>query len=190
MSKSQQTYQYKKGESILGDLHDDYQLTQEEFYKLYSFYVTFSMCGNQSAKKRTFIDYGWESETIKNSPGLENALARVINFRDNDSFVFTDKNDLGDQFMRNDLTDGELTNIEDERAVIGKTEGNRYLKLFYRVRDGFAHGKHVLRETSTREKMVIIQDDNGHNVTARIVIKLSTLLRFVEVIDINNRISC
>ena len=67
MSKNRQTYKYIKNNSILGDLHDDYHLSQEEFYKLYSFYVTFSMCGNQSAKKRTFMDYGWPSDAIDSS---------------------------------------------------------------------------------------------------------------------------
>ena len=191
MGKIQQTYRYIKRNSILGDLHDDYHLSQEEFYKIYNFYVAYSMCGSQSAKKRSFIDYGWETNTIKNSE-LGNALAKVVNFR-NSNFAFTENDDLRTQFTIHNHLDprGELINVDTERAVIAYTgEDNKYLKLFYRIRDGFAHGKYCLREASNGEKMVIIQDDNGKNVTARIVIKLSTLLRFVEVIDINNLISC
>ena len=117
-------------------------------------------------------------------------LANVINFSNNYNFEFTDKNDLRDQFISHDLSDGALVNVDDERAVIAKTnERNKYLKLFHRVRDGFAHGKFLLRKASTGEKMVIIQDNDSNNVTARIVIKLSTLLSFVDVIDIYNCIS-
>ena len=88
------------------------------------------------------------------------------------------------------MGDGILTDYDVERCVIGQTsENNKYLKLFYRIRDGFAHGKFLLKRSSTNEKMVIIQDDNGKNVTARMVIKLSTLLHFVSCIDLNKVIS-
>lgn len=76
-----------------------------------------------------------------------------------------------------------------ERCVIGKTNAtNKYLKLFYRVRDGFAHGKFCLRLSEENIKMVIIQDDDGHNVTGRIVIQLSTLIAFITAVDINHLI--
>lgn len=186
--KKKQTYRYSKGASILGNFHDEYQLTQEEYYKIYSFYVTYSMCGSQSAKKRSFTFYGWECENVK-STALGEALTSVLNLNRCPSFVFTNRDDLAAQFAALDLADGELENVDSERAVIGKTsENNNFLRLFYRVRDGFAHGKYLLRFSSTGEKMVIIQDDDRHNVTARIVLKLSTLLEFIEVIDINSTI--
>ena len=89
-------------------------------------------------------------------------------------------------FKKCNLLDGSLSDYDTERAVISDTnESNKYLKLFYRIRDGFAHGKFLLKYSSTHEKMVIIQDNNTHNVTARIVIKLSTLLSIIETVDIN-----
>lgn len=186
MNTEKQTYRYSKGSSILGNLHDEYQLSQEEYYKIYSFYVTYSMCGSQSAKKRNFTSYGWDSESIK-ATSLGEALLTVLNLNRNPVFVFTDRDDLAAQFGALSLTDGELENVDYERAVIGKTsENNNYLRLFYRIRDGFAHGKYLLRFSSFGERMVIIQDDDRHNVTARIVLKLSTLLKFIEVIDLNS----
>lgn len=186
MNTEKQTYRYSKGSSILGNLHDEYQLSKEEYYKVYSFYVTYSMCGTQSAKKRSFTSYGWDGENVK-STTLGKALLAVLNLNRNPSFVFTDRDDLAAQFNALYLTDGDLENVDNERAVIGKTsESNNYLRLFYRIRDGFAHGKYLLRFSSSGEKMVIIQDDDRYNVTARIVLKLSTLLKFIEVIDTNS----
>lgn len=87
------------------------------------------------------------------------------------------------------LNDGLITDLSFERCVIGKTwENNVYLKLFHRVRDGFAHGKYCLRLSEDNIKMVVIQDDDSNNVTGRIVIRLSTLLNFITEIDINNLI--
>lgn len=191
MSKAdKQTYAYCRNKSIIGNVQDEYELSQDEYYMLYSFYVTYSMCGNQSAKKRTFADYGWATNSIKNTE-LEQKLKGVIDLNKNSNFNFTDKNDLKEQFAAHDLSDGTLSNYDLERAVIGKTSAsNQYLKLFYRIRDGFAHGKFLLKLSSNQTKMVVIQDDDTHNVTARIVIKLSTLLDFVECIDKNKLIIC
>ena len=183
-----QTYQYKIADSILGMVPDNFALTIDEYYRIYTFFVTYSMCDKQSAKKRSFSDYGWQNGNIKNT-ALGNALAAVLNLNRNPHFIFTDKNELGTKFNALDLPDGIATNLAYERAVVGKTsESNNYMKLFYRIRDGFAHGKFKLRFSTTNEKMVVIQDDDGHNVTARIIIKLDTLLNFVSAIDINGLI--
>lgn len=184
---NKQTYKYKKENSILGDLVDEYALSEQEYYKLYSFFVTYSLCGNQSAKKRTFLDYGWESESIK-STELGQALKSVIDLG-GINFIFTDQDELKEKFDSMSLSDGQVADLSFERCVIGKTNAtNKYLKLFYRVRDGFAHGKFCLRLSEENIKMVIIQDDDGHNVTGRIVIQLRTLLDFIAAIDINNLI--
>ncbi len=182
---AKQTYQYLVAGSILGVNADEYILSENEYYRLYSFFVTYSMCGRQSAKKRSFTDYGWPSDSIKNN-ALGNALSNVLSLNRNPNFIFTDKDDLAIRFSSLDLHDGMVTNVDMERAVIGRTaECNNYLKLFYRVRDGFAHGKFKLRLSTNNEKMIVVQDDDGHNVTARIVIRLSTLLRFINEIDTN-----
>lgn len=188
MGLERQTYRYLKDSSILGELLDEYQLTPEEVYQIYSFYVTYSMCGSQSAKKRNFVSYGWDSESIR-STTLGKAISSVLNLNRNASFVFTDRNDLSEQFAAHDLSDGKIENVDYERAVVGKTaEANNYLKLFYRIRDGFAHGKFNLRLSSSGEKMVVIQDDDRYNVTARMVLKLTTILGFIEAIDLNRTI--
>lgn len=183
---TKQSYKYKKYNSILSGQADEYVLSETEYFLLYNFFVTYSMCDHQSEKKRTFIDYGWNSNKIKNTD-LGNALNEIINFNKNSFFVFTEENDLAKRFNDLQLTDGNLDDLNNERAVISKTsDQNKYLKLFHRLRNCLAHGKYVLKFSSQREKMLICQDNDQHNVTARIVIKLSTLLTFVNVIDRNN----
>lgn len=186
-------YKYIKENSIIFAENDEYSLTEHEFFCVYSFYVTYSMCGSQSLKKRSFSDYGWNDNSIEQTIAhkkvkteLGKALSNVIELK-SDRFCFlTGKSDLTDLFKKCDLLDGTVSDCDTERAVISKTnESNKYLKLFYRIRDGFAHGKFLLKYSSNHEKMVIIQDDDSNNVTARIVIKLSTLLSMIETVDIN-----
>lgn len=196
MARNKQTYQYHKDKSILAHQSDDYEISVDEYYLLYSFFVTYSCCGNQSGKKRTFSEYGWTKfsrpnfgKTLPNKLiYLKDSLSEIIDLDNQDHFIFTeDSDDIGDCFKRIDLCDGQLSDIHTERAVITRTsESNRYLKLFYRIRDGFAHGKFLLKFDDDNNKMVIIQDDDGHNVTGRIVIKLNTLIAMIKIIDKNN----
>ena len=191
--KNNSKYKYIKENSIIYAEKDEYSLTEHEFFCVYSFYVTYSMCGSQSFKKRSFSDYGWNDNLIEQTiehkkvkTELGKALSKVIDLKNDRFCFFTDKNNLDDLFKKCNLLDGSLSDYDTERAVISDTnESNKYLKLFYRIRDGFAHGKFLLKYSSTHEKMVIIQDNNTHNVTARIVIKLSTLLSIIETVDIN-----
>ena len=195
MAKRTQTYPYKIADSILYNQSDEYAFSISEYYLLYSFYVTYSCCGTQSGKKRSFSDYGWTSfsrpnfgNTVPNKAiYLKDNLSEIIDLDNRNKFIFTsDIDDVGACFKQVDLDDGKLSDFHTERAVITRTsESNRYLKLFYRVRDGFAHGKFFLKLYND-EKIVIIQDDDGHNVTGRIVIKLNTLIKMIKIIDKNN----
>ena len=192
MAKTTQSYKYIKENAIISPDLDDYCLSIDEYYRIYSFYVTYSMCGNQSAKKRSFQDYGWDANTIKGVDGavLKKALKDVLDLtKAETSFVFAKDDNLKELFTKYQLEDAPLTDIERERAVIVSAGGtNRYLNLFYRIRDGFAHGLFNLRYSTKREKMVVIEDHDQYNVTARIVIKLDTLIQFVYAIDRNGKI--
>ena len=196
MANSKQTYPYRKNQSIIFNQSDEFSLSCEEYYLLYSFFVTYSCCGTQSGKKRTFKDYGWSSfarktfskEMPDKKVYLKDNLVEILDLDDRNYFIFTeDSDDVSTCFNDLNLPDGILCDVDTERAVITRTsESNRYLKLFYRIRDGFAHGKFLLKLNSKNEKVVIIQDDDGHNVTGRIVIKIQTLIKIIITIDKNN----
>ena len=128
MEKTTQKYQYKIADSILGKMQDEYALSENEYYCIYSFFVTYSMCGSQSAKKRTFSDYGWSVENVKNTT-LGSALENVLNLNRNLDFIFTDKDELAIQFNSKNLPDGPLIDIDKERAVISKTSDRKSTRL-------------------------------------------------------------
>lgn len=183
-----QRYKFIASASILGTLPDEYTLSVKDYYSIYSFYVTHSMCKSLSVKKRGFCDYGWASNSTTD-PLIAAALKGVLNLHRNPEFVFTTKNDLSSQFTNRSLADGPVTDLTRERAVIGITyEDSNYHKLFHHIRNGLAHGSFRLRNSLDHEKMMIIQDNDRYNVTARIVLKLSTVLAFIEAIDLNGLI--
>ena len=127
MKATGKKHAYRIKGSILYDQADDYSLSESEYYRLYSFYVTYSCCGTQSMKKRTIEDYGWNSfsrpiyskEPSNKEIYLKDALSEIINLDDSTHYLFTDdSDDVTECFEQLDLPDGQLTDIQTERAVV------------------------------------------------------------------------
>lgn len=183
-----QIYKYRKANSILQG-GNEYELEQEEYYVLYNFFVTYSVCEDQSFQKRSFIDYGWNTNNIictenkkKKDTDLGKSLKKCLDLYRKE-FVFTEQDNLKILFLQNDLPDKVLPNYDTERVVIGITRGNRYIKLFYRIRNCLAHGNFVLKYSSNNEKMIVFQDKHKGYVTARMILKLQTLINLINAID-------
>lgn len=179
-----QTYQYTQDQSIIYGLQNEYEITDEEYRMIYTFFVTYSLCKNLSWQKKNLMFYGWSGSyknTIKND--IENILgsgAIVI--------VGNDKptNTLKQEMIRHELANGRLNDFDKERAVIlDKNQGNKFYNLCYHIRNCLAHGKFALVFGSTGKKMIIFQDDDGNNVTGRMVFSLKTLLSWIRIIDKN-----
>ena len=94
MAKDKQTYKYRQEESIVASTIDEYTLSEHQYYLLYAFFVTYSLCGTQSHKKRTLTEYGWLAESFTDS-GLKIELEKTLKLNTNKHFCFTEENDLG-----------------------------------------------------------------------------------------------
>lgn len=186
-----QRYKYRKANSILQG-RNEYELEQEEFYVLYNFFVTYSVCENQSFQKRSFVDYGWSTNNIINQDKTDTDLGKTLKNHLNlyrKEFIFSEQDNLKILFPQNALPDKVLPNYDIERFVIGITnENNQYIKLFHHVRNCLAHGKFVLKYSSSKEKMIVFQDNDKYNVTARMILKLQTLIDLVKTTDKNGLI--
>lgn len=184
-TKEYEKYKYIKSESIVKGLND-YELEEREYYLLYSFFVTYSLCGSQSFKKRNFEAYGWKTSNIQMSHGKEDTdlgkmFKRCIQFEID---VASEKKSVKDLFKKYGLGNGVLQDYAVERvAIVDNTMNSKYLKLFYRLRNCLAHGSFLLKYSSNNEKMIVLQDNDKNNVTARMVLKLKTLINLIEEID-------
>ncbi len=184
--KNSQTFAYNKKNSILNELIDEYIPTIEEWQKLYVFYVAYSMGKNQSGQGKTYLDYGWKGPTL-NSSGLKSHLEKILQLS---NFRFLDHGeDLKENFEDLGLI-YPIEDLESERGVFAKTPGSsKYDKFFYRIRNCFAHGGFHFLFNKERKIMVVLEDHSSDNVSARIVIKLETLLKIVNCIDKNDILS-
>lgn len=180
------TYKYIIASSMIFNHKDEYCLSMKEYNVLHEFFITYSMCKNSSFKTKTFTDYGWSSDNISKAGCLEQ-LSNILLLDKNKNFLFYAGEDIKQQFNMLNLLDEFTNDIDTERAVIKRTfEENNYFRLFNRIRNALAHGNYKLVYSSKNEKMIIIQDNDRYNVTARIVIKLNTIFELIKVIDKNN----
>ena len=183
--------------SIIKDIEDDYMLTIEEYYILYSFFVTYAMRNNQCNKSKNFKDYGWDNNLF-NQKGLKSELQKVINLKDKNYFIFIDdvNKNASDYFGVLGLTYSKSKNYEGERGVLksyNKIPKNGYLECFLcflkHIRNCLAHGNYILKINSSGEKMIIFEDknikenDENKKMTARIIVKLESLLQIIYIID-------
>ncbi|MBM7560904.1 hypothetical protein [Fusibacter tunisiensis] len=186
-SKQHQTYKYIKNKSILIDSRPEVVLDRKVEYLLLKFFVVNTPCETTSRRAISLKEYGWK-EKYNSKYGLQKRLDAIIDFNSG-NYIFTDEDDLLDRFEENKLMDNMLEDIIAERFVIGKTPGsNNLLKLLRHIRNCFAHGKYLVVNNSIDQHMMIMQDDDTHNVTARIVIKVDTLIGLIKTIDRNNTI--
>ena len=187
-NSKKQTFRYTKEDSILNGFEDEYIPSDGEWKILYTFYVTYCMSNNKSFKGKNYKDYGWKSETL-NKSGVKPKLEKILKINKNEFFVFLkdDEDDLKTSFTELDLIH-PISNWNKERAVIGKPmANNNYETFFDKIRNCLAHGGFIFKYNDSNEAMLIMEDHDSHNVTARIVIKLTTLLNIAKTINENNK---
>lgn len=113
-------------------------------------------------------------------------MERILSI-ENDDFVFSEANDLKKCFNDHDLQDEFSGNIIKSRAVIAKSsDDTKLLKLFRHIRNCLCHGKFVAVRTELNSVSLVMQDDNGHNVTARMVLDLAALIDWIYCISKRN----
>ena len=171
---TKQTYRFIKSDSILNDMKSDYSLSDNEYRIIHSFYLQLFSQDTQNRLKQ----FGWNQISLEGNRITEK-LKQVLDLS-KEQFVFTDKDDLSEQFQKKQLYDGQLTDWNEERFVIGKTrETNKYFKLFRHIRNCLAHCNYALRLAKGGTKMIIMQDHDEYNVTARIVLRQDTIERLI-----------
>jgi peptidyl-tRNA hydrolase len=186
-SKQHQTYKYIKNKSILNDSRPEVVLDSKVEYLLLKFFVVNTPCETTSRRAISLKEYGWK-EKYNSKYGLQKRLDPIIDI-DSGNYIFTDEDDLLDRFEENKLMDNMLEDIITERFVIGKTpESNKLLKLLRHIRNCFAHGKYLVVKNSIDQHMMIMQDNDNNNVTARIILRVNTLVEMIKIIDKDNSI--
>lgn len=159
-----------------------------DLYKIILFFVIFSPCPKYCTQGRNLQFYNWKEKPWSTNKYLKDKL---------DSGVFTDKKryfQCADQIVKlveavqkADLEDDFYLHREIERVAFTNTESSAYMSLFHHIRCALAHGRIAMFKDSDSEDTVFIMEngiDNGayFHVKARMVLRKSTLLKWIDII--------
>ncbi len=94
-------------------------------------------------------------------------------------------NELPGALHKAKLSDEDFARLDDERVAFHDNEENQFMSLFRHIRCAFAHGRVGMKKTDQR--IIYLMENGsiyrwGFKVNARMVLKKSTLLSWVQII--------
>ena len=177
-------YSKSRHESILGDYPHAIDLDGESLMELYRFYVLYCPCKGASYQGRTLDSYGWVGNISRNGLGQ---LLDAVPAEGRGPFYLPKKYrgaGLDKLFAQANLHDGKLSDTSTERAAIAGTgDSSGYLRLFRHVRNCLAHGRFVAVRGSGDSIFLVMEDCNRQSITARMVLRLNTLLGWARTVE-------
>lgn len=187
MSAERNPWAYSKSrhESILDDYPHAIDLDGEPLMELYRFYVLHCPCEGSSYQGRAFDSYGWSGSITRNGLGQ---LLDGVSAEGRGPFYLPKEYrgaGLDKLFAQANLHDGKLSDTVTERAAIaGTRDSSAYLRLFRHIRNCLAHGRFVaVRGSEDGPISLVMEDCNRQSVTARMVLRLNTLLGWAETVE-------
>lgn len=163
----------------------------ENLMRIIMFYVINTPCEDLSSRSIPVSSYGWGGNVWKNGK-LKRELFDIANLKAGDNFISVKKIDE----MKRACIDAKMTKDfhkkrSEERIVIYKpSRYNEFLAICYHIRNSLAHGRLAMYPIGNSEDIMFaledgvkVKYDNKFQVRARMILKKSTLLKWIEIIE-------
>lgn len=167
----------------------------DQLYRILLFFVIHSPCPGQSARSITLDERGWKKKPWYSPKYLKEKIDFAIWGDQVPCMKQVDsKGDLPKQIQALDLDDDFYSHREVQRALFVKSAKDgctsAYMNLFYHLRNAFAHGR-LAMFPAKKDIVFVLEDgkeigaakDDKFEVSARIVINKSSLLRIIELLE-------
>ncbi len=157
-----------------------------DLFRIVVFFVFHSPCASQSSMSISLSEYGWDKPWKK--PYYLNKQLRQA--ASNYDLLFSSKgyNEMETALEKADLKESFPSDFSRERICAVDNQKNQFMSVFYHIRNAFAHGR--LNMVDVDGDCVFILEDVQPNkkeeklkVSARMIIKKSTLLRWIDIIE-------
>ena len=164
------------------DISDD-ELNNKDTKRIINFYLFHTPIENVCAIARPLKNYGWNDPW--HSP--ENLNIKMANATTNDSFLKESKyvEDMKDSLEEIGFGENFLEDLTCEKACIYADHESQYLSVLHHIRNCFAHGRfRIIRQGRGRDVYYAFEDmSTNENVTARMLIKQTTLKEWIKIIE-------
>jgi len=159
----------------------------DDLKRIILFYVFNTPCEQLSSSSIPLLNYGW-SKTVWQNNALKERLFNAAALKRNETFVVA-KNvyDMKDACKIAKLADKFQNQREVERISIYKpTNYPEFMAVFYHIRNALAHGRLAMYKHG--EDVIFVLEDgvkkgDKFQVRSRMVLKKSTLLKWIEIIE-------
>lgn len=167
------------------DYIDPERFNNVDLNRIITFFVFHSPCSELSAMSKNLEKYGWNDPWRK--PQLLQRKLKLVSNNDNLIFSSVTINDMKQALEKADLFDDIKANINLERIAIYNSEKNQFMSIFYHLRNAFAHGRFNMFDVGIDDYVFIFEDIikgiNMNKVTARMILRKSTLIKWIDLIE-------
>ncbi len=163
----------------------------KDLFRIVIFFVFHSPCEGVSSMRKSFGEYGWAAPW-KNPFYLNKQLEQAASSH---KLLYSAKGyeEMDAALEKADLNESFPSNLSRERICIYDNQDNQFLSVFYHIRNAFAHCR--LNMVDVDGECVFILEDVQRNkktgdklkVSARMILRKSTLLRWIEIIENGER---
>lgn len=158
----------------------------EMLKEILPFYVINTLQESYSYRSLSITDYGWP-DNIWNTGVLKDQLFHVANLSLGYNLFVVDRlEDMSDACSNCHLGSDFYQYKNQERIVVYvNSRSNTILSIFKHLRNAFAHGRFVMYPLGDDYMFALESVDHSRNVLnvkARMVLKASTLLKWMEII--------
>lgn len=155
--------------------NNDIDFSDRNFQRIIDFYLLKSPAENLSARGRTLESYGWNNTyDLKRKIGLISKLKPSM-------FAFADALKEMEEALKDSNLYQRFWENHKERVCLYIVK-NQLNSLFYHIRNSFAHGRFDIIKTKT-DNIFVMEDVNKKYISARMVLKESTLLNWIDIIE-------
>lgn len=158
----------------------------QDLFKIVIFFVFHSPCSNLSSMGKTLDEYGWSAPWRK--PYYLNKQLRQASLYELVVYSAKGYNEMDVALEKADLKETFPSDFSRERVCIYDNQGNQFLSVFYHIRNAFAHCR--LNMVDVDGDCVFIFEDvqpkknsNQLKVSARMILRKSTLLKWIDLIE-------
>lgn len=158
----------------------------QDLFKIVIFFVFHSPFSNLSSMGKTLDEYGWSAPWRK--PYYLNKQLRQASLYELVVYSAKGYNEMDVALEKADLKETFPSDFSRERICIYDNQGNQFLSVFYHIRNAFAHCR--LNMVDVDGDCVFIFEDvqpkknsNQLKVSARMILRKSTLLKWIDLIE-------
>ena len=164
------------------------RFNDEELFRIVVFYVFHSPCKSLSAMGKGLSDYGWFAPWKK--PYYLNKQLKQAASNHDLLFSVDNYEKFSDILESANLKEDFPSDLETERICSYNKKKNQFLSVFYHIRNAFSHGRLNMVDVNG-ECVFILEDVNTRAknrygqlaVSARMILKKSTLLKWIDIIE-------